>query len=160
MTREQRTDAIQPLLVEGLSSTQIGRVFGATRNAIIGHVHRHLSGVGLSLRQSRRAIPKAVKPRPRRRAPSKPIATRPSPSPGPTRRPPASAETKPLVSQGPVAFIDRKSGQCVFPMWSNDVSIGLVCGHVAAIGESYCAAHRKICSRARSPYRHRPWRDE
>ena len=55
----------------------------------------------------------------------------------------------------PVHFLDAKNGQCRYPLWGADKSIGDVCGEPAEAGRSYCSACRGLAYQVgvpRAPY--------
>lgn len=147
MTKEQRVEAIRPLWMRGDSAGMIAREFGVTRSVIIGLVHRNLKGIrpgqpSSSLRRRRSPSPplapslNSMKPRPvgRPRKDSPPPLPRPAP-----------IVVADLPQTGTVDFLDRRSGQCAYPMWPATESIGLCCGRPASEGSSYCPEHHRLC---------------
>lgn len=47
----------------------------------------------------------------------------------------------------PVHFLDAHKGQCHFPLWGPEKSIGDVCGRPAPAGQSYCLDCRAVAYR-------------
>lgn len=70
------------------------------------------------------------------------LARRPGPKP---KRLLVVAEADPFAP--PVSFIERREGQCSFPLWSMDEVIGDVCGapKVADLNIPYCEEHMRCC---------------
>lgn len=156
MTREERIEAVRPLLLKGLSAGKIALRLGApSRNVIIGLTRRHIPDLQRNdtvprlwaARQSAQQIatrlPKATEDDAggrhgrSHRAPPQGNRRGPSPKPPePTELPPPDPLT------GTVAFLDRRYGQCAWPMWDDSSPGRLVCGREADGSSSYCLNHR------------------
>lgn len=69
--------------------------------------------------------------------PSKPVRAEPEP-------PPPEPEPEP-PPDGPVHFLDRPPGRCIWPLWEHPARIGLVCGAVTERpGTAYCCEHHRL----------------
>lgn len=127
----EKIGRIKSLIGEDLSATDIGRVFGVSRHAIIGICYR-------------RGIPLAdvVRKRARVSMPSKTLkegAKAPTPV---VYTPPPEAPT-PLTGEDgqPFTLLTAKSGMCRFMPEDGALTI---CGHASGIGSSWCAYHLTI----------------
>jgi GcrA cell cycle regulator len=136
---EERIALLKKLWAEGLSASEVARRFdGATRNSVIGKVHR----LGLGGRVVQRA-PKPVGPRGRRRA----QAPRPAWMSAPY------TDARPLE---PIKLDDGRSATllslnerlCKFPIGDPNATDFAFCGRDVACGP-YCAAHARLAYRPR-----------
>lgn len=145
MTPAERADAVRPLVKEDLSASEIARHFvGASRNAVIGVVHRN----GMALTR-RRSAPKESQPVPRplpsgqRSAhpvlPTEPAAATPNIASPTEAAPPAMKASEPVLF---IATVDR---QCRWPLWGfhdkPKADAMFVCGSPTPDGRPYCTHH-------------------
>jgi GcrA cell cycle regulator len=142
----ERTVLLKKLWQDGLSASQIARQLGgATRNAVIGKVHR----LGLSGRASVR-LRKRVSQRPRREMATL-RRTRPAPTP-PTPAAPALRPVRPTFVEAPgLATITTLGAHaCKWPI-GDPLSDGFrLCGRNAGRGP-YCLDHAGVAFRAADP---------
>lgn len=125
----ERVATLRAKWAEGLSASQIARELGggATRNSVIGKVHR--------LRMTKRVTPtKTFRPKRRRPAACDRIAgpkikDKPLPTPTPAPIPPLN-----------VPILDVSPFQCRAVVDTTEWGNAKLCGHVVAEG-SWCAAH-------------------
>jgi GcrA cell cycle regulator len=138
---DARVAELKAFLAEGYSSSQIAVKLGhATRNAVIGKIHR--------LRLSRVGIVKKIAPRAPRQAPVSKPRQRYTPESkrvttvfdNITRLDLRTAEIEPLH----VSLVDLKSFQC---RWAYGDSNFTFCGHEQMEGSSYCLDHLAISKR-------------
>ena len=134
-------DRLAELLTTGISARKIAAHFeGASRNAVIGVIHRdkRLKAIGLSGRATRQPTQPTtttrVSPTVIRRIKS-PVHTKPRPTPKPD-----------LVAPAPLDLMLHEIGneQCKWPV--NDPPKGgafLFCGHQRAEKGPYCPYHKK-----------------
>lgn len=137
----ERIGELEKLWAEGLSTAEIGRQLGVSKNAVVGKAHR----LGLPGRQSpidakRRAAKKAAaKPRTapvaRKPAPTRPQARRPEPQQAAASAPPPRPKRKTKHS-GPA---------CQWPFGDPRLPGFHFCGEPAVPGKPYCDEH---CARA------------
>ena len=122
----ERTETLTGLWKEGLSTAEIGRRLGVTKNAVVGKVHR----LGLPKRQS----PIAAKTAPAATAaPAKPAVPKPA---GP----------KPQVHKAEVVRLEGlRPGMCSWPIGEPGTESFHFCGGTAVPGKPYCAEH---CAKA------------
>ena len=130
-------------LVDGMSSTQIAKFFGVSRNAVIGRIHRNgwsrprpgdLKRIAtrLALKAERTVMP--------------PRAPDPPPRPRATFRPPVLIEPLPLEKPDPrpgkVIPLERLShATCRWPFGTPGTPSFGFCGKPPEDGKPYCAAH-------------------
>jgi GcrA cell cycle regulator len=158
---EQSIEKLKGLLKEGYSAGAIAAELpGVTRNAVIGKVNR----LGLKLGENRHAerakekSEAASKPRPQiaRREPKRRvdnkrkfnpflgIGTDPIPAGGLPDATPLVDPT-PVAESKPVDFLERRMGQCAWPLWTGTARTGDCCGAATtAFDKPYCAAHAKL----------------
>ena len=126
MAIDWTTDRIKTLMAlwaEGVSTLEIGRRLGVTKNSVVGKVHR----LGLPKRQS----PISSSPRtPRASKPTPPIKIRP--------------QTVPVTAEM-VKMEELTTGMCKWPEGEPDQEDFRFCGQPAIEGKPYCAVH---CARA------------
>lgn len=135
----ERIADLEKLWAEGLSTAEIGRRLGVSKNAVVGKAHR----LGLPGRQSpidakRRAARKpAAKPK---AAPAQPrAAARPA---APKAPPPVAAEAAPQPA--PQAKKQRKAHSgpsCQWPFGDPRLPGFHFCGAPATPGKPYCDEH-------------------
>ena len=118
-----RIKTLMALWAEGVSTLEIGRRLGVTKNSVVGKVHR----LGLPKRQS----PISSSPRtPRVIKTAAPISIKPQAVP---------------ISADMVKMEELTTGMCKWPEGEPDHEDFRFCGLPAIEGKPYCAAH---CARA------------
>ena len=118
-----RIKTLMALWAEGISTLEIGRRLGVTKNSVVGKVHR----LGLPKRQS----PINSSPRtPRVTKTTKPVRIIPPTVP---------------ISADMVKMEDLTAGMCKWPEGEPDHEDFRFCGQPAIEGKPYCAGH---CARA------------
>lgn len=120
---------LRELIAEGASLSEAAAQLGRTYDS----VKRRAWVLGLRTRKAA--------------APKQPNWNRPPSStsraaPTPLRRPVAVADGKPVL------FLDRRDGQCCWPLWEPPARTGMVCGAATgSVVESYCAGHHAVAWR-------------
>lgn len=138
---EEKVKAVRRLWVAGHSASYIRDALGArSRNVIIGLVHRHIKGAARHASPSHSRPERLGRPLIARLRPPRPRA-----APRPLARPrkPEAPTLIPPPAEGSVAFLDRHSGQCVFPYGEASERM-LVCGEPIQDGRPYCSAHCRV----------------
>jgi GcrA cell cycle regulator len=135
---------------EGLSTAEIGKHLGISKNAVVGKAHR----LRLAARPSpiRRMAVRPAAPRVPRAAPHAPLpalpakaaiaSPRPAPLPTPTpiAAPPPAAATAPRTRvEVPAALLSNQ--RCMWPVGHPGDGDFHFCGERALVGKPYCAAH-------------------
>lgn len=124
MWTEAKEELLRDLWDRGFSASEIGRQIGKSRNAVLGKKDR----LGLKERKPhRRPRLKTPKPAPEPRLSIFPTA--PSvllPDPAPHER---------------VSLLDRKAGQCKFPLGDPKHDDFGFCGRKRVPGQPYCPSH-------------------
>lgn len=155
MSREERIDAVGPMLAAEMSMRQIAEDLKAvSKNAIIGFVHRYMNDAPrlsraeayARMRGARHKAPRASPPKPQPATISEPKAPQ---SASPKRRLMPEAfkpAPPPLVVIEPIPFINRRMGaECAWiiddPMATEAHGIRC-CGSPAVDGLEWCRAHR------------------
>jgi hypothetical protein len=139
MTARERASAVRSGVADGLSHSEIGALYGCSRNASIGVAHRN----GIRSLQSS-SLP-APQPKPRRvpkpakvqwKAPTTVIAVVP---------PTPSAQAESLR----IRFVDR-AGTCAWLDGERGADgLATCCGHPAEVG-SWCGRHARLVYREAS----------
>jgi GcrA cell cycle regulator len=112
---------------------------GAAPGSIAERLGRPTSQISDKLRQLGLSRP-GGKARPPNWSRPQPSAPRAEPTP---LRPPVAAP-----GGKPVPFLDRRIGQCCWPLWEPPARTGMVCAaSTGSLVESYCASHRAIAWR-------------
>lgn len=155
-----RNAEILRLWGQGKSAAEIAAALGSiTRNAVIGIVHRAGHHRGPKVRRAKPAeVTQDRPPTPRPSLPGKPAARKPAGRDhfadvgkmvvAPPLAPiapeiPGAAET----SDTAVPFLDRRFGQCVWPLWQAPTDARLVCGAPVAGDGPYCPCHTARATR-------------
>ena len=142
---QEQTDELKRLHELHYSAGKIAELIGVSRNSVCGKKWR----LGLLGHGNPGGAP-THRNAPRRRSAPKPI----------DQRLPARPTIKALLHKvtaeafvmkkdnGGIPFIDRKDGQCSWPLWSDDVKTGNVCGEKVLAENGfimpYCACHCKL----------------
>ena len=130
-------ETLRALWAEGLSTAEIGRRMGVSKNAVVGKAHR----LNLPARPSpirRDATPAARQPTPR------PIVARPI-APRPVR--PATPPPAPMLAPRPAAprHVSRAGARsCSWPIGEPGTRGFHFCGCEALTGKPYCAEHAAV----------------
>jgi GcrA cell cycle regulator len=147
---EERIAQLTELWEQGLSCAEIAIALGqgATRNAVIGKVHR----LGLPRRRERenpfgrtiRVYGRSSQPRPKRKRISKakvvrPVVVLPELKPLP---PPLAKAWEPLPDAAPISLLALTDAVCRWPVGGDYQTPGTgFCGCPVAPGRSYCTEH-------------------
>lgn len=134
---EEAIATLRRLWDEGLSTAEIGRRMGISKNAVVGKAHR----LNLSPRPSpiRRAPGTAVPARrPAAPAPPRPVPMVAAPPARPADRP------APVVAMRPAPPLRLGSGACCWPIGDPGAPGFRFCGAPALVGKPYCADHAAI----------------
>ena len=126
---EERVELLSKLWAEGLSASQIARTLGdATRNAVIGKIHRlGLSGRATPARAERPRISSRRKPM------SKPVIVEPE------------VIEEVMLDDGQYATVlTLKEHMCKWPIGDPGTEAFHFCGRQAEAGVSYCEAHARV----------------
>jgi len=129
----EKTQQLRELFDKGLTGTQIGRILGYSRNAIIGKLHR----LGLKrLAGTNRETRKQTKKEPRRVIPSAPrsgagIAAQER------EMPPSPSSAPPSLN---LSIFQLEKGRCRWPEGEPGKSGFSFCGH-QTYGAVYCFHH-------------------
>lgn len=127
---DERITQLRALWTEGLSTAEIGRRLGISKNAVVGKAHR----LHLPARPSPIRNPPAFRPAQRR-----PMA--PAPQPHVMRAPePQAAPAKPEPAKV-IARINYKGPTCQWPIGHPGQSGFHFCGDPSAPGRPYCSTH-------------------
>ncbi len=123
---DERISQLRSLWSEGLSTAEIGRRLGISKNAVVGKAHR----LHLPARPSPIRNPPAFRSMPRRTAAPPPprVMIEPPPAPKPE---PAKV----------VARINYKGPTCQWPVGHPGQAGFHFCGDPSANGKPYCASH-------------------
>lgn len=150
---------LRALWTEGLSTAEIGRRMGVTKNAVVGKAHR----LNLSARPSpiRRAVPPDGEPRAaavrRVTGPTLPPLVEARPLPAPPVVSVAPVEARPPVRVAPaseprpdavrpvavrsVPFRSNRTSSCCWPIGEPGTKSFRFCSGDAAAGKPYCQEH-------------------
>ncbi|WP_114377460.1 GcrA family cell cycle regulator [Elioraea thermophila] len=148
---EEQIETLRRLWAEGLSTAEIGRRMGISKNAVVGKAHRlHLPARPSPIRRGGEGA-KPAAPRPPRRT-LRPAMPRPSPLfPAAEPRPaPAPVPAEPRRAPAPVVPMPRveplRTGNatCCWPIGDPGTPGFRFCGAPALIGKPYCAEHAAI----------------
>lgn len=140
---EDAIATLRQLWSEGLSTAEIGRRMGISKNAVVGKAHR----LNLAARPSpiRRVPGAAPSPRPPRRA-VRPAMPRPSPmmagAPMATR--PPIERPAPVVPIRPPPPLRLGNSACCWPLGDPGTPGFRFCGAQALLGKPYCAEHAAL----------------
>lgn len=128
--KHARTEAIQPLLEQGLSASQIAAHFeNCSKNSIISHCRRY--GIAMAMKPGK---PKKIEPtQPRDVIFVKAETSMPKPIIDISATPDASAAVP--------FWTAVEQRLCQWPLWDDTVSIGDCCGLPRKENSPYCEAH-------------------
>jgi len=137
---------LRSLWSEGLSTAEIGRRLGISKNAVVGKAHRlDLSPRPSPIRRSDRATG-STPPAPRATGPTlAPLPSAPSltPAAGPASMPVAKATPARRLAAVAPAPVTRVSA-CCWPMGEPGKPGFHFCDAAAVHGKPYCAAHAQL----------------
>ncbi len=147
---EEQIETLRRLWTEGLSTAEIGRRMGISKNAVVGKAHRlHLPARPSPIRRS--GDGSTVAPRPTRRIvrpalprpslPSTPTEPRPAPAPGQAEQRRAPAPVVPMPRAEPLR---TGHATCCWPIGEPGKPGFRFCGAPALVGKPYCAEHAAI----------------
>lgn len=150
---EEAIGRLRTLWAEGLSTAEIGRRMGISKNAVVGKAHR----LNLSARPSpiRRVpggapVPRPVPrqaPRPFVRAPSFPAAgyaTNTYAFPQPAPRPVVAPAPRPVAVPAPRPAPRLSNAACCWPIGEPGKAGFRFCGSAALAGKPYCEEHAAL----------------
>jgi GcrA cell cycle regulator len=131
---------LRQLWSEGIPCSQIGKLMGTSKNAIIGKANR----LKLPARASGfpRSVPKPRKPKALKMPvgrPPKDIEPKPSPKAWRKGKKPREAAWNALPGSSPVELVDLEPHHCRWPIGAD--SPFLYCAQHRHQGSSYCEAH-------------------
>lgn len=135
----ERTNALMALWDEGLSTAEIGRRLGVTKNAVVGKVHRlGLPKRGSPINQERTRTPRTSTPRApaQRRAAPAAVHTKPKSA--------VPAVVVPVAPRKPAKLVSLSgltSDMCSWPIGDPTSEDFAFCGHEAVPGKPYCLEH-------------------
>ncbi len=143
---EETIARLRGLWAEGLSTAEIGRRLGVSKNAVVGKAHRLVLPPRPSpIRRGGTSVAAPRKASPRRMAgptlpplASHPGAVRPQPE---TARAEAAASPSPVR---PVPAPRSRSIACCWPIGEPGTSSFRFCDADATSGKPYCAAHASV----------------
>lgn len=142
----ERIGELEKLWAEGLSTAEIGRRLGVSKNAVVGKAHRlRLPGRQSPIDPARRQARKAAADK-ARSAPPKPAARVARPAPETAAKPkPAVAAAKPPPPPRRKRSADQKGPACQWPFGDPRLPGFHFCGAPSEPGKPYCDEH---CARA------------
>ena len=148
---EDTISRLRALWNEGLSTAEIGRRLGITKNAVVGKAHRLALPARPSpiRREADRTAPRRPTPRrtlgqtlPSLTAPTPPVAEAPRAPEVP--RTPAPSPAPVLRAVPPVARPAGRVPACCWPIGEPGTPSFHFCGDAAVPGKPYCAEHVAI----------------
>lgn len=143
-------ERLRALWAEGLSTAEIGRRMGISKNAVVGKAHRlNLAARPSPIRRDAAPrpapVPRAPRPVPaplQRLAPPPalraPVAVAPAPAAAPT------GAASPVVRSFPVARPRLGARSCCWPIGEPGTSGFSFCGAEPMAGKPYCAEHAAL----------------
>ncbi|WP_419759578.1 GcrA family cell cycle regulator [Acidisoma sp.] len=137
---------LRGLWAAGLSTAEIGRRLGISKNAVVGKAHRlDLSPRPSPIRRQERD-PNAPPPAPRAVGPTlAPLPSRPAPAPAPVAHVVAPAPKPPLPRRlTAVAAPVVRVSACCWPIGEPGKPSFHFCDAVALQGKPYCAEHAQL----------------
>jgi GcrA cell cycle regulator len=145
----ERVELLKHWFNAGLSCSQIAGQIGATRNAVIGKLHRlglsRPPGVGASRLEPRDpSRPKAMRRKPWRLSIHAQREMLRAAYPG------ASGQGLTIESPHKCSLLELSQAQCRWPISEPGAEDFGFCGNTAAEGLSYCIGHARIAYRGRS----------
>ena len=137
----EQTDKLIQLHRRGQSATEMGRVLGFTRNAILGKIHRlGLSNKRYSTHPNSPDVEAGMNRRYRR---SKLAAVSLSAAKEQESSVPPVAPPAPPT---PLSVLDLVDGQCRYPIGDPGTAGFSFCGHPTTNRSIYCEYHMKLCN--------------
>ncbi|MDR1027523.1 MAG: GcrA family cell cycle regulator [Rickettsiales bacterium] len=143
------TAKLKFLFDKGLSTAEIGKRLGFTKNAIVGKINR------LGLNEKKPAAKAAAKKTAAKPAP-KPIIKKAAPIKKPTKQEAKATEAgarvraERLMRQS-AALMALKADQCRWPMGNPDTDDFKFCGEKCFAGKPYCFEHCKLAYQFTQP---------
>jgi len=140
----ERIAELEKLWAEGLSTAEIGRRMGVSKNAVVGKAHRlSLPGRQSPIDAARRAAPrKPAARKPKTQAPRRAPEAQPEAAEAPVATPVAAAKPAPQPKRAP----RKHSGpSCQWPFGDPRLPGFHFCGAPAVPGKPYCDEH---CAKA------------
>ncbi len=119
---------------EGLTTSEIGKRLGISKNAVVGKAHRmHLSARPSPIKRSARpALPRPHMPVPRTAVPvSRPTSAKPM-------------TAAPLVRKQPQRVVELSNQGCRWPIGHPGEAGFHFCNERALVGKPYCADHASM----------------
>ena len=128
-------ETLRALWAEGLSTAEIGRRMGVSKNAVVGKAHRlNLPARPSPIRRDGASTPRPAVPR---------VAVRRSLPPRPVAPPPPPAPVAPRPA--PVRHVSRAGlRSCSWPIGEPGTRGFHFCGCEALPGKPYCAEHAAV----------------
>jgi GcrA cell cycle regulator len=154
----ERVELLKTYFNAGLSCSQIAGEIGATRNAVIGKLHRlglgrpkdRLAGRLARTRDAKTASrPKALRPKSWR------LTIRTQHEMLRAAYPTSAGNETSVDSPHKCSLLELSQAQCRWPISEPGAEDFRFCGNNAVDGLSYCAGHARIAYRLRSRQRHR-----
>jgi len=152
---DETIERLRALWAEGLSTAEIGRRMGISKNAVVGKAHRlnlparpspiRRDGSGAAPRTPapRRVTGPTLPPLATTAAAALPELSSPPPLPKPVVREPAQSAPKPAPLR-PMAPRIGRSVACCWPIGEPGTSSFRFCDAEATQGKPYCAEHAAI----------------
>lgn len=149
---EEAIGRLRALWAEGLSTAEIGRRMGISKNAVVGKAHR----LNLSARPSpiRRTPGGTPAPRPAQRQAPRPFVRAPGFAPGyagntyafpqPAPRPAPAPAPRPVAVPAPRPAPRLSNAACCWPQGEPGKPGFRFCGSAALAGKPYCEEHASL----------------
>lgn len=120
---DERIEELKALWAEGLTTGEIGKRLGVSKNAVVGKAHRlGLKGRPSPIKRPGAATPTAAAPKPAR------------PKPAEAKQPPAKIRS----------VVDLSAHTCRWPIGDPKEATFHFCGAPCIPGKPYCAEHAAI----------------
>jgi GcrA cell cycle regulator len=132
---------LKALFKKGISTAEIGKRLGFTKNAVVGKINR----LKLNKGEERKSVPKKapkIRPKPEPK-PKKPVDKKKSGSD-------AKQKTERIIQQS-AALMSLRADQCRWPMGDPDSDDFKFCGEKCFAGKPYCFEHCKVAYQFTQP---------